>query len=549
MSDKYNLVIVSEIVKFPNYFVTKTLLNFMGKIQTVCFKLILGLFMIFISCNKEDKKLPEPNPKNQSEVNLKENVTEKPIINDWNLKENRKDLMAVLSEAHANGLNPMDYQLKNIEKTEAKFEKLDSVQQKQYFKMLSKSFLLYYGHLYNGKLNPKKLYSDWDLDQKGVKTDTLLKYALNNKKIKSVLKDAEPKHDQYQGLKMALAKLNKSHKKDACNIDINDKLFVGSKHPAMKDVKKKLLLLGDIKKADTTAAVYEESLLSGVKKFQERHGIEPNGVIERLTVKALNVPIQKRKEQIIANMERWRWFPRDLGNQYLVINIPEYKLYYYSDGKLAGEHKVIIGSDRRKTPIVTSKLDYMVWNPTWAVPSTILKEDYIPAMIEDKKYLERKRITIYDKNQKPVNPEDWTPEKAYQYKYIQDPGEHNLLGKVKFIFANRHFIYLHDTNNKNLFEQSERDLSSGCIRVENPIQLAVRLSTKLSTHVTRNLDEKAPLITKNFKTDEPTKIHVLYWTAWGNKNQVFFREDIYKLDEALYNELQKPVINGKKGGK
>ena len=191
----------------------------------------------------------------------------------------------------------------------------------------------------------------------------------------------------------------------------------------------------------------------------------------------------------------------------------------------------------------------MVWNPTWTVPSTILKEDYIPAMTEDKKYLERKRITIYDKNQKPVNPEDWTPEKAYQYKYIQESGEHNLLGKIKFVFANRHFIYLHDTNNKQLFEQTERDLSSGCIRVENPIQLAVRLSTKLSTHVTRNLDEKMPLITKNFKTDEPTKIHVLYWTAWGNKNQVFFREDIYKLDEALYNELQKPVINGKKGGK
>ena len=122
--------------------------------------------MIFISCNKEDKKLPEPNPKNQSEVDLKENVTEKPVINDWNLKENRKDLMAVLSEAEADGLNPMDYQLKNIEKTESKFDKLDSVQQKQYFKMLSKSFLLYYRHLYNGKLNPKKLYSDWDLDKK-----------------------------------------------------------------------------------------------------------------------------------------------------------------------------------------------------------------------------------------------------------------------------------------------------------------------------------------------------------------------------------------------
>lgn len=520
----------------------------MGNKQTICWGFFLLIFLALAGCGKDEKKINTSDVEKHSD-SISE-IEEKAIkVDEWSFKENRKDFMAMLTQANSNGLNPLDYNLKEIEKTELKFEKLDSTQQKQYFRLLSKSFGLYYRHLYNGKLDPRKIYPDWDLDPKRIKMDTLLNYALKNKKIKVILNEAEPKHPQYQGLKITLSKLNMSNKKDASNIEINDKLFVGSKHPAMKDVKKKLLLLGDVKKVDTTVAAYEESLLNGVKKFQERHGIEPNGVIERLTVKALNVSLEKRKEQIIANMERWRWFPRDFGNQYLLINIPEYKLYYYNDGRLASEHKVIVGSDRRKSPIVTSKIDYMVWNPTWAVPSTILKEDYIPAMIEDKKYLERKSITIYDKNQKPVNPEDWTPEKAYEYKYIQNSGEHNLLGKVKFVFNNRHFIYLHDTNNKHLFEQTERDLSSGCIRVENPVQLAVRLSGKLAVYVTKNLDEKLPLVTKNFKPDEPTKVHVLYWTAWGDKSKVYFREDIYKLDEALYNELQKPVLSGKKGGR
>jgi murein L,D-transpeptidase YcbB/YkuD len=497
--------------------------------------LILTL-LILISCQKNESKV-EQKINEVVDFNKKDSLTVVEI-EGWKLKDNRKDLFACLEEVSDHGLNPNDYQFKNLSQFESKFEQLDSLQKENYYQLLNKSFKKLYFHLYNGKLNPSKIYPDWDLTPKPLDLDKILATSLKDKKIKFNLNDAAPKHTQYIQLKKELKNYKNNIGKDLCNIELNDKLFVGSKHPAVKQIKKKLLILKDVKKIDSSSVAYDDSMLEGVKKFQGRHGIEASGVIDIETFNALNASVQNRYEQIIVNMERWRWFPRDLGNQYLLINIPEFFLHYYSDGKLQESHKVIVGSEKRKSPIVTSKIQYMVWNPTWAVPTTILKEDYIPAMIENKEYLLKKKITIFDKNQQIVKPEDWTPEKAYHYKYIQEPGEHNLLGKLKFVFENRHFIYLHDTNNKHFFEQKERDLSSGCIRVEKPIELGIRLSTKLANYVVKNRNE-AQLITKNFYSDEPVKVHVLYYTAWGDEFGLNFRKDIYNLDVALYKEFIK----------
>jgi murein L,D-transpeptidase YcbB/YkuD len=500
-----------------------------------------------IQCKKEEE---QNNPIDKSTHKTAVDTTHVKIAihkTDWSDKENRTDLIKAIELAPEDGLLSQDYYIEKIKVTENDFSKLDPVNKKTYYKLLNKAFSLYYNHLYNGKLDPKKLYPDWDLDRKPIVLDTLITYALENKKVLSVLENAAPKHPQYKNLKKALAEYTKIPLNDICTIDINDKLFVGSKHPAMIDIKKKLKMWGDVTKVDLKSNQYEESLLKGMKKFQERHGIEATGIIERLTVKALNHSVTSRKEQILANMERWRWFPRNFGNQYLVVNIPEFTLYYYLDGDLASKNKVIVGSAKRKSPVVTSKIDYIVLNPTWTVPTTILKEDYIPSLIENKNYLVRKNITIFDKNQKIIDPENWTPEKAYQYKYVQNAGEHNLLGKVKFVFTNRHFIYLHDTNNKNFFDQTERDLSSGCIRLQNPLELAMQISSPLANYMSKPKNREN-LTTKNFYPDEPLKMHVLYWTAWGEDGKAFFRDDIYDFDSSLYTALQKP-INLKLGDK
>jgi murein L,D-transpeptidase YcbB/YkuD len=201
-------------------------------------------------------------------------------------------------------------------------------------------------------------------------------------------------------------------------------------------------------------------------------------------------------------------------------------------------HKVIVGRAERKTPILSSKLTQVIFNPTWTVPPTIIKEDLIPAALKNRGYFSNTNIKIYDKTGNIISPDSWESSNAKNYRYVQTPGTYNSLGMVKLIFPNRFSVYLHDTNHRDFFTKTNRSLSSGCVRVENPLELTEYLLDDATNwdleKITETLKNKK---TKNASIKKDVFFHLLYWTAWSDKSTLIFRDDIYNLDTDLYNKL------------
>ena len=228
-----------------------------------------------------------------------------------------------------------------------------------------------------------------------------------------------------------------------------------------------------------------------------------------------------------------------MGKEYIIINIPDYKLTLVNHNDTLRTHKVIVGRAKRKTPILSSKLTQVVFNPTWTVPPTILREDVIPAVLKSRSYLTKSNITVYDRNGRIVNPYEWQLSQAKTYRYVQSPGTFNSLGMVKIIFPNRFSVYLHDTNHRDYFEKNDRSISSGCVRVENPLELTEYL---LNDEVNWSLEKITETLqnerTKFVKIKKEVSFHLLYWTAWSENNKLIFRDDIYNLDANLYNQLR-----------
>ncbi|MDH4274801.1 MAG: L,D-transpeptidase family protein, partial [Gammaproteobacteria bacterium] len=266
----------------------------------------------------------------------------------------------------------------------------------------------------------------------------------------------------------------------------------------------------------------------------------PDGVVGRGTRAALNVSMAARIAEIEKNMERWRWMPRSLGSRYVQVNMADYKLTVVEKGKTTMDMRVMVGKDYRSTPVFGNKIKYIEINPVWKVPARIARDDLLPKQREDPEYFLRKGIHVVtswgtDGEEIDVNEIDWENVKTdeFPYKLQQEAGDKNSLGRMKFMFPNSFRVYLHDTPAKFLFERRIRTFSSGCIRVEQPVELAVKLlddpqwstgnlESALATKQSRRLD-----------LGKPIPIYLLYWTAWVENERVQFRPDIYGRNRAL----------------
>lgn len=456
----------------------------------------------------------------------------------WLIDSNRKNITALFDNLEQDGLFPKDFNLKNIENSEENFENLTDSKLIDYDILLTENLGRYVQKVSKGSLNPNKLYSNWDLKENNLNFKTLLLNFQKKDSFDFAIKAASPNHIVYKRLKTALKIINALPKYDYKNTEIKDKIVLNDTNDALIEVKKKLIYWKDLKPLDSITSIYDETTEAAVKKFQMRHGLGTDGVIGGGTAGALNFTKEQRKRQIIANMERWRWFPREFEREYLIINIPDYSLRVVKNGDTIRVHKVIIGRPSRKTPVLSSKLTHLIFNPTWTVPPTILKKDVVPAAIKNRNYFSSKNITIYDSNNRVVSPWQWSARRARSYRYVQSPGEENSLGLVKFMFPNRFTVYLHDTNTKGFFEKDIRALSSGCIRVENPFVLAEYL---LNDPEKWNLEKIFEAINTNKTSQVPINkevyIHILYWTAWSENGSLQFRDDLYDLDMDLYKKL------------
>lgn len=457
----------------------------------------------------------------------------------WNTPEKRKTAAEAIANAEKEGLNPEDYQLSKILKNEKKVDSLTEKEITDYDLLLTASLEKYISDLSFGKLNPKKLYDDWDLKIAKSDSHKNISDALQKDSLSAIIDKAKPNHPIYKRLENALVLINKFPEDTLKTIEILGNLKPNDTNKALIPIKKRLAYWNDLQLPEKFTNSYDEETLKAVKKFQLRHGLEPDGIIGKGTLAQLNVSKDTRKKQIIANMERWRWFPKTMGEHYVIINIPEYKLRTVFKRDTTRTHNVIVGTSARKTPILSSKLSYAVFNPTWTVPPTILKEDIIPSMMKNRNYLKGKNITIYNQHRQEVDPWSWNPAKAKNYRYVQSPGTYNSLGMVKIIFPNNFSVYLHDTNHKEYFEKTDRSLSSGCVRVQDPLELTeYLLDDKKNWNVEKITATLKTEKTKNASFKSDIFIHQLYWTAWSDKDLLYFAPDIYDLDASLYAKLR-----------
>lgn len=458
----------------------------------------------------------------------------------WQSKKDRKEILEHLSNSEDEGLISADYYYVILRRIEKKYTKLSDIERAKYDILLTHSFQKYISHLANGRLNPKLVYPNCDLKENEININETIAIMLKTDSIKYKIEQLIPNHLVYISLKKALKTINSFPVDTFSGIDIEKKIMLNDTNQSLLGIKRRLIYWKDMKPKDSLSTVYDNTTYEAMKHFQSRHGLAPDGVIGKGTIEALNFSKKKRKEQILANLERWKWFPKEMGEEYLVVNIPDYKLTLVRNNDTLRTHKVIVGRDKRPTPILSSFLNNVILNPTWTVPPTILKEDVIPAIAKNRNYLSQTNIKIFDSKGHEILANEWQLSEAKKYRYVQSPGTYNSLGMVKFSFPNRFSIYLHDTNHRDYFGKQKRSLSSGCVRVDNPLKLAEYLLENDSNwdleKITQTLQNEK---TKHIKITKEVRIHILYWTAWAENGTLIFRDDIYNLDSDLYRNLRK----------
>lgn len=456
-----------------------------------------------------------------------------------------KQFLKEIKKSHKDGLHPNDYHLKELNDLISHFSSLNPEEKVSLELLATDAFLLFITHLQSGKVN-SKTFNDIPKALKEERNPVLLLSQFTyHKHIEQTLKEVRPNHSVYIGLQNALDEYkNLKNSGGWEKINSTQTLKKGMYDDDIRKVKHRLLKTGELSSADTGDVYsFDEKLENAVKIFQYRHGLENDGIIGKKTLTAMNVNAEERVNQIEANLERWRWLPQNKENYYLRVNIADFTLDVIQDNIIERQHKVIVGKPYRKTPVFIAEMTYLVFNPSWTIPPTILREDIIPAAKQDSNYLKRKNIFIYDLNNNLIAESNinWSSSEVNNLFFRQDPGKNNALGLVKFMFPNPYNVYIHDTPATQLFDRQERTFSSGCIRVQNALELAEYL---LKSNKKWNRKKIQEIISSGEITTVPLqekpKVYLLYRTAWMDKDKlVHFRNDIYERDKPLINALKK----------
>jgi L,D-transpeptidase YcbB len=328
----------------------------------------------------------------------------------------------------------------------------------------------------------------------------------------------EPIYRQYALLKAQLKKYRDIEKAGGwLTIKADKKSYKkGDSSLAIISIKKRLWLTGDLA-ANNDDPLFDDALEIAVKNFQLRYGLTATGTVDARLITEMNTPIKNRIRQLIVNMERCRWLPLALNKDYLVVNIPEYRLHVFEKDSLAWSMNVVVGTSMNKTAIFSGMMNTVVFSPYWNVPPGIMKNETLPAIKRDKNYLQRNHM-------------EWNGNAVRQI-----PGPWNALGKVKFLFPNSHNIYLHDTPAKTGFEKDRRAFSHGCIRVAEPQKLANYILRKQAEWQPARIATAMNAGKEQYvKINEPLPVLITYLTAWVDaKGLLQFRPDVYNRDERL----------------
>jgi murein L,D-transpeptidase YcbB/YkuD len=460
-------------------------------------------------------------------------------------------LVQVLSQVEREGIRSGGYHLSSIEKLMAEQRSIYAQDRSQSLRswvdlelLLTDAFFMYGSHVLTGQIDPRQLQEVWFADRPEVDLETVPQQASETNRVTELLQNLRPAHTGYGRLRKALASYRDIAAKGGWPaVPDGPKLQRGDHGPRVAALRTRLLLTADLERASAPVDdVFDAALERGVQNFQERHGLDADGVVGALTLAALNIPAEARVRQIELNMERWRWLPQQLEDRYILVNIANFALDVVEHGQSVLAMRVVVGKPARRTPFFSADMTYMVLSPHWYVPPTIAIQDKLPLIRRDPGYVARQNFKLFRNGEGGVTrvdplAVDWSAVNArhFPYRLRQDPGPRNALGRVKFMFPNPYHVYLHDTPSRELFAKTERAFSSGCIRLEKPIELAEYLlrddpgwsRQKILAAIARGTEQVVHLPTN-------IPVHLLYWTAWVNENGlVHFRRDIYERDKIL----------------
>lgn len=447
-----------------------------------------------------------------------------------------------LRNAQSQGTDPNIFNTYDLEKriNEAYGKKRDSLIRKDIDMELSSAYFKYSQRLWKGMVDPQDEGLEWFVDRKKIKYGKTLDSILESNDGNPFAKYM-PVHEEYKSL---LKQLNYyqsiKNTKQWPNLDSAalNKLALGDTSTQITFLKKKLQLCGDLSSDVVVNNTYDLKLSEAIKYFQTRHGLDETGKLSGATLHFLNLSLEQIIKQILVNLERWKWVPKKADGNYLKVNIPDFTLRVYEKGKEVHSMKAIVGKTMTHTPIFNDQLKNVVLNPFWNIPHTIMVEEVLPAIQKDSTYLDRLNIEVfaaYD-YEHPIDPSsiNWDTIQAekFPYQLRQKSGDGNALGRVKFIFPNNYDVYLHDTPQRYLFQNQERDYSHGCIRIEDPFWLASYLLENKSEQELRQVKDEDKWY--KIPAGKQLPVYIVYFTAWVDKDgKLNLREDIYNHDQKL----------------
>ena len=472
------------------------------------------------------------------------------------LRPQAREMVEVLQGIERYGLRSSDYHLHIIARLAAELDSkppgnklLEKTRLAELDILLSDAFLLLGSHLYGGRVNPETIHSEWVAFQYDIDLTRVLDAALEQDRVREALAGLHPPHTGYVQIRKALDLYRQIANAGGWPVvPDGPSLRLGDEDDSVGLVRQRLVISGDIETYEPENALrYDRTLEAGVRRFQERHGLEKDGIVGKETRRSFNISVADRIRQLQVNLERWRWIPHDLGEPYLLVNIADFTLTIVERGRPVFEMKVIVGRPFRKTPVFSRKMTFLVFNPYWNVPHKLAVQDILPKIKEDPGFISKQDFTLLSSwadDAPEIHPAtiDWSliDKGNFPYRLRQKPGLKNALGTVKFMFPNKFAVYLHDTPSRGLFKSVARDFSSGCIRVEQPVWLAAYVLRGQDGWTVDKITEViAGGENKTVNLRQPIDVHLLYWTAWvGEDGSVQFRDDIYDRDQPLALALE-----------
>jgi murein L,D-transpeptidase YcbB/YkuD len=463
-----------------------------------------------------------------------------------------------LHTLEGDGLNPSDYRLDTLSTTHRGAYGDGDPQQLADFELrTSHALLTALQHLQKGKVNPQRLDTGWDVPIEPPALDMAsLSRHVDARRFEQAFAEVRPSYPPYERLRAGLARYQGIEQQGGWPTlpGLDTLLRVGDVHESVPLLRERLAVIGEpgVVAADTSILpgaklvapdpfTYDEVLAEAVERFQERHLLQVDGIVGPSTLAALNVPVSERIDQIRINLERTRWLLHGLPDSFVLVDIAGYRIRYYRPDGEIWRSRIVVGRPYRRTPSLRSEITHLTVNPTWTIPPTIRREDVLPEIRRDLDYLERNNIRVLSPSGRELDPRmiDWQDPGNVVLR--QEAGPDNPLGQVVIRFPNDHMVYLHDTPAQQLFSRQQRAISSGCIRVENVMELVqLLLDDTGSDRDIRNLVAQGETGNVPLESHVPVILH--YWTAHvGEEGALSFRPDIYDRDDQLLEALDRSL--------